>query len=54
MPDYFDFDDSYNEIMSVFYACTSEDPKSRPSAKQIVEILKNYEKDECSDSDKLF
>lgn len=41
LPDYFEYDQTYEKILSIFYACTSEDPDQRPSAKKIVEILEN-------------
>jgi len=39
LPDYFAFDKSYENILSIFYACTDEDPEKRPSAEKLVEIL---------------
>jgi len=39
LPDYFDFDESYETALGIFYACTDEDPKKRPSAKRLVELL---------------
>ena len=41
LPDYFDFDESYEKIMSIFYACTCEDPDQRPSPKKLVELLED-------------
>jgi len=31
--------DVFEKIFALFYACTSEDPKQRPSARQILDIL---------------
>lgn len=41
LPD-FDFDESYNNVLGLFYCCTEENPEDRPSASQILAIL-------CSD-----
>jgi len=46
LPDYLDDflqDDAYEKILGIFFACTSEDPTSRPSAKIILEILDSHE-----------
>lgn len=45
LPCDFTYDESYESILSIFYACTSEDPEERPSAKKLVEILENFNKD---------
>ncbi|KAM9316356.1 lymphokine-activated killer T-cell-originated protein kinase [Gastrophryne carolinensis] len=34
-----ELDDSYQKVIELFYVCTSEDPKERPSAAQILEAL---------------
>ncbi|XP_072263302.1 lymphokine-activated killer T-cell-originated protein kinase [Pyxicephalus adspersus] len=34
-----ELDDSYHKVIELFYLCTSEDPKERPSSAQIVEAL---------------
>lgn len=34
----------YNHVLEMFYACTDEDYKSRPSAKGLVRFFKNYVK----------
>ena len=44
LPDYFDFDESYEEMLGIFYACTAEDPNVRPSAQKLVEIIEKMEK----------
>ena len=31
--------DVFEKIFALFYACTSEDPEKRPSARQILDIL---------------
>ena len=45
LPDYFDFGESYETALGIFYACTDEDPAKRPSAKKLVELL-NAKSDE--------
>ena len=45
LPDYFDFDESYEEILGIFYACTAEDPNVRPSAKKLIEIIDKIDKE---------
>jgi hypothetical protein len=36
LPDYLDvLDDSYEPVLSLFYACTMEDPELRPTAKLV-------------------
>ena len=32
-------DESYKTVLSIFYACTEEDPDKRPSAKMIIDLL---------------
>ncbi|KAM4771262.1 lymphokine-activated killer T-cell-originated protein kinase [Rhinophrynus dorsalis] len=39
-----ELDASYQKVIELFYVCTSEDPKERPSAAQIVEALEAEEK----------
>ncbi|CAI9613840.1 unnamed protein product [Staurois parvus] len=34
-----ELDESYQKVIELFFICTSEDPKERPSAAQIVEAL---------------
>ncbi|KAG8538809.1 hypothetical protein GDO81_022048 [Engystomops pustulosus] len=34
-----ELDDSYQRAIELFFMCSSEDPKERPSAAQIVEVL---------------
>ena len=36
-----DLDDNYNSIMEIFYCCTEQDPKVRPSAQLLVEWLED-------------
>ena len=45
LPDYMDYDSDelYDEVIGIFYACTMDDPKKRPSAKKLVEILEGNE-----------
>ena len=45
LPDYFDFDDTYEEILGIFYACTTEDPTKRPSAQILIDLLEKSAKE---------
>jgi hypothetical protein len=45
LPDYLeDLDDEYEPVLSLFYACTMEDPQERPTAKLIVENIDKIQK----------
>ena len=46
LPDYINFDESYENILGIFYACTDEDPDKRPSAKKLLEILDDESNEE--------
>ncbi len=46
LPNYFDYDDSYQTVLGIFYACTMEDPDKRPSAKQIVQVLEQMKQND--------
>ena len=35
-----ELDERYDDVLSIFYACTEEDPEKRPSAKMIIDSLK--------------
>ena len=50
LPDKFQFDSSYRTVLEVFFAATHEDPKLRPTAKEILEMLKNKASDDKDDS----
>jgi len=43
LPDDKDLDNTYKKTLEIFFSATMEDPKSRPSAKQILEILEVVE-----------
>ena len=50
LPDYFDFDESYETALGIFYACTDEDPEKRPSAKRLVELLSDESNENTPDN----
>ena len=41
LPDKFQFNSSYRTVLEIFFAATHEDPKLRPSAKEILDMLNN-------------
>jgi len=43
LPDSIQLDESYRTVLEVFFAATNEDPKKRPSAEEILELLENKE-----------
>merc|ERR1712029_977152 len=50
LPDKFNFDSSYRAVLEIFFAATNEDPKQRPSAKDILEMLETKSSDANDDS----
>lgn len=36
------FPESYNDILQVFHICTDDDPESRPDAKKLETIFKEF------------
>jgi len=43
LPDHLELDSSYRRILEIFFAATNEDPKQRPSAKEILDLLEREE-----------
>ena len=43
-------DDGYRQVLSLFYACTEQDPSRRPSAAAIVDLLKGSEEKKKEDT----
>ncbi len=44
LPEHLDWlakDEGYKKVLGIFYACTEEDPAKRPSARDIVDLLKD-------------
>ena len=47
LPDHLDvLDDSYEPVLSLFYACTMSEPEKRPTAKLIVENIEKLDREE--------
>uniref|UniRef100_A0A0K2TM57 Lymphokineactivated killer Tcelloriginated protein kinaselike [Ciona intestinalis] n=1 Tax=Lepeophtheirus salmonis TaxID=72036 RepID=A0A0K2TM57_LEPSM len=44
LPKTLDFDDEYEFILSIFYACTEEIPEMRPSAETILKLINDHAK----------
>lgn len=36
------FPETYNDILQVFHICTDDDPESRPDAKKLEDIFKEF------------
>ncbi len=43
-------DEGYRQVLSLFYACTEQDPSRRPSAAAIVDLLKGSEEKKKEDT----
>ena len=39
LPDNLELDESYEKLLSIFYACTMGEPEERPSAQKIISLL---------------
>ena len=48
LPDHLELDSSYKKILEIFFAATNEDPKLRPSAKEILDLLEREEEKDDS------
>ena len=48
LPDHLDLNKSYRKILEIFFAATNEDPKLRPSAKEILDLLEREEEKDDS------
>jgi hypothetical protein len=46
IPTHIALDESYNQVLSIFYACTSEDSKLRPSAKALIDLIEAKNNDD--------
>ncbi|XP_023331047.1 lymphokine-activated killer T-cell-originated protein kinase [Eurytemora carolleeae] len=46
LPDHLDLDNSYAKVLEVFFAATMEDPRLRPSARDIINILDSENKED--------